>query len=501
MDGTVAAPRVVETHISTVLLLGDRALKFPKPIATDFLDQSTPEKRRAACERELACNRRLSPDVYLGIGDVREGDTVVDSFLVMRRLPDEARLSALVDSPRFADAVRDTVRTVAAFHSREPATDFAASLATRDATHDLWFAKNLVPMRQFAGAPLDPVVLDEIEALAAAYLAGRDELFQRRIADGCARDGHGDLLADDIFILPDGPRILDGLAFDDALRSGDVLLDIAFLAMDLERIAGPEIVERVLHCYGEFGNEHHPRSLADFYIAYRALVRAKVSCWRAAQGDVAAARTAEERLAQCVEHLRRAVPRLVLVGGAPGTGKSTVAGMLADADDLIVLSTDELRKDLAGTERTAPLGGSAYTLDARASVYAVLLSQARSLLELGESVVLDATWADAGVRAAAVETGRSAHARVVELRCVLAPDVAAARVQLRSDAGGSASDATPELALRFAAGFAPWPDAIEIDTSRPPREVCTQACAAVAPSAPPVGAVGAVSERGGPAGP
>lgn len=483
MDGMVAAPRVIETHISTVVLIGDRALKFPKPIATDFLDQSTPEKRRVACERELACNRRLAPDVYLGIGDVREGDTVVDSFLVMRRLPDDTRLSALVGSPRFADAVRDTVRAVAAFHSREPATTFAASLATRDATHDLWFAKNLEPMRRFVGAPLDASVLEEIEALAATYLAGRDELFQRRIADGCARDGHGDLLADDIFILPDGPRILDGLAFDESLRSGDVLLDVAFLAMDLERIAGPEIVESVLHWYGEFGNEHHPRSLADFYIAYRALVRAKVSCWRAAQGDVAAAHTATDRLAQCVTHLRRAVPRMVLVGGAPGTGKSTVAGMLADADELVVLSTDDLRKDLAGTARTAPLGGSAYTPDARASVYAVLLAQARSLLELGESVVLDATWADAGVRAAAVETGRSAHARVVELHCVLAPETAAARVRTRAEAGGSTSDATPELARRLAAGFAPWPDAIEIDTSRSPREVCAQACAAVAPSA------------------
>src|SRR5690606_4917082 len=121
------------------------------------------------------------------------------------------------------------------------------------------------------------------------YLAGRDRLFAHRIAGGFARDGHGDLLADDIFCLDDGPRIIDCLAFDDDLRVGDVLLDVAFLVMDLERLAGIETAESFLAQYQSFANERHPRTLMHHYVAYRALVRSKVNCLRAGQGATKAA--------------------------------------------------------------------------------------------------------------------------------------------------------------------------------------------------------------------
>lgn len=483
MDG-VAGPapaQVIETHISTVVLLGDRALKFPKPIVTSFLDQSTPARRRAACEQELALNRRLAPDVYLGIGDVREGDTVVDSFLVMRRLPVAQRLSALVGTPRLRDAVRETVRVVAAFHARQEPTAFAASLATQEATRALWFDKNLDQMHEYAGELLDPAQLTEVASLADAYVAGRGPLFASRIDAGLARDGHGDLLADDIFVLPDGPRILDCLAFDESLRCGDVLLDLAFLAMDLERLAGPAIVECLFHWYGEFSGEHHPRSLADFFVAYRALVRAKVACVKAGQQDETARASAEESLTRCLRHLRSALPRLVLVGGPPGTGKSTVAGILADAAEVVVLSSDELRKDLAGRPRTERLGDDAYGAAARGAVYDVMLARARTLLEHGESVVLDATWGDASWRDAARALADETRSRLVALRCDAPADEVARRVSARasSGAGAGASDADPEVAARLAASFAPWPDAHRIDTGATPEEVCAVVCARV----------------------
>lgn len=464
MDREPLVPRVFETHISTVVLVGDRALKFPKPIANEFLDQSTPEKRREICERELWLNRRLAPDVYLGVGDVREGDDIVDSFLVMRRMPEHTRLSALVGSPHFDDAVRDVVRTVAAFHARQTPSSFAASVSTRDAVCELWQTKNLDQVQRFAGSLLDPALLHEVAELSQRYLAGREALFAERIALGYARDGHGDLLADDIFILPDGPRVLDCLAFDDSLRCGDVLLDIAFLAMDLERLAGRPIVDAVMHWYTEFSAEHHPRSLAHFCIAYRALVRAKVSCLQAEQGDASAGRRAAMYLRQCARHLRRAQPQLVLVGGAPGTGKTTVADMLADVDEVTVLSSDEIRKDLAGAERHLPLGSAAYEPAARARVYAALVHRARLLLERGESVVLDATWGSAMERTRAVAMAAEVHARVVALQCVLDVDTAAVRVEARRQTSGDASDATAEVTVALALAFEPWPDAATVDT-------------------------------------
>jgi aminoglycoside phosphotransferase family enzyme/predicted kinase len=484
MEPQALVPRVHETHVSTVVLIGDRALKFPKPLRTEFLDQSTPDKRRHACEEELRLNRRLSPDVYLGIGEVHEGNRVADWFLVMRRMPEQTRLSALVGTPGFEDAVRDVVRTVAAFHTAQPPSAYAASLATQEAVRALWTTKNIGQMQRFAGSMLDAAVLAEIEQLSCDYIDGRGPLFAERIAQGWARDGHGDLLADDIFVLPDGPRVLDCLAFDASLRCGDVLLDVAFLAMDLERLAGPAIVDVVLDRYTELTGEHHPRSLGHLFVAYRALVRAKVSCLQAEQGLDGAAERAVAFAAQCLRHLRRAQPLLVLVGGAPGTGKTTVAHALAEAAsaasagdvrDLTVISSDEVRKELAGVAAGTPLSATgelhagAYTPEARARVYDEVLRRARLLLAHGESVVLDATWGSAAARTTAGELAAATHSRLVAVQCVLDPTVAAARVAARREASTQApdaSDATPEVALGLAASFEPWPEATVLDTGR-----------------------------------
>ena len=140
---------------------------------------------------------------------------------------------------------------------------------------------------------------------------------------GRARDGHGDLLADDIFLLDDGPRVLDCLEFDDALRLDDVLADVAFLAMDLERLGRPDLAERFLAAYRAASGDTWPSSLAHHHIAYRAQVRAKVSAIRAEQGVPDSADKAQALLRLALAHLEAGRVRLVLVGGLPGTGKST----------------------------------------------------------------------------------------------------------------------------------------------------------------------------------
>ncbi len=127
-------------------------------------------------------------------------------------------------------------------------------------------------------------MLDEVATRATRYVQGRTPLFAARVAQGWMRDGHGDLLADDIFCLADGPRVLDCLDFSDELRYGDVLADVAFLAMDLERLGAPELAARFVRLYDEFSGERHPASLVDYYIAFRALIRAKVSALRVDAG-------------------------------------------------------------------------------------------------------------------------------------------------------------------------------------------------------------------------
>ena len=294
-------------------------------------------------------------------------------------------------------------------------------------------------------------------------------LFDERMARGNVRDAHGDLTADDIFCLDDGPRILDCLAFDERLRISDVLADIAFLAMDLERLAGPPASQKLMTYYAEYSNEHHPPSLAHHYVAYRAHVRAKVACLAHQQGQPGAADLARTYHRLCLRHLELAAPRLVLVGGGPGMGKTTLASQLSTELRWLTLNSDELRKDLTGhghTERLATgLNQGIYAPKVTEETYRALLAQAEMLLQRGESVILDATWSRAGVRDQARQLALATRTSLVELECVAPPETARQRIQTRLAEGGDASDATPEMVIPALEQRDPWPTALPIDTS------------------------------------
>ncbi len=475
------APAVAETHVSVVFFTADRAYKLLKPVTLGFLDHAPTEARLRAATRELELNRRLAPDVYLGLADVVEGGDVVDRMIVMRRMPDDRRLSRLVGTDEVDDAVRQVARVVAAFHAGlPPAGD--TSMATRDAVLGNW-EDNFRDMGRFVGPVLGADAVDEVIGLVRGFLHPRAGLFDARIREGMVRDGHGDLLAEDIFCLDDGPRVLDCLAFRDDLRIGDVLADVAFLAMDLERLAGGEVAARFMDWYREFSNEHHPAALEHHYVAYRAHVRAKVECLRYGQGQDSAGERARAYHDLTLARLRRARARLVLVGGGPGTGKSTVAHTLADELGWTVLSSDERRKDLAGVAHgehafARPHQGI-YTPEWTARTYSELLRDADLLLARGDSVVLDASWSDPEHRADARELADAWDAGLVELECVLAPEVAKARIAARLAGEPDASDARPELVDDLRDTRAPWPSAHRLDTAATRTEVASEARAAV----------------------
>lgn len=472
---TAAGPAgAAETHAGVVFFVGDRAYKVKKPVDLGFLDFSTREARERACHREVELNRRLAPDVYLGVLDLVDGDgRVADHVVVMRRMPEERRLTRLLeDGGGLMGCLREVARRVAALHAASPTSaedEQIARVATRDAVAGNW-QDNLQTLGSFAGDLLPERELDRVQRLATRYLEGREPLFTARIEDGLVRDGHGDLLAEDVFCLDDGPRILDCLEFNDRYRYGDVLLDVGFLAMDLERLGRPEAARQFLAWYEEFSGEHHPPSLADHYIAYRAHVRAKVACLRHSQGEAEAAGEARRLHRLTLEHLERGQVVLVLVGGLPGTGKSTVASGLSDALRWALLRSDEVRKDLAGlghtTDARASSGEGLYRPEQVARVYGELRARARHLLERGVPVVLDASWTSARERRAAAELAESTSSDLVELRCEVPREVARARVAGRSP-GADASDATPEVLDAMAEGADPWPEATVVRTDGP----------------------------------
>ena len=488
-DGTAPATEagpaaVAETHVGVVFLLGDRAYKLKKPLDLGFLDFRSREARLAACRREVSLNRRLAPDVYLGVADVSGPDgRVCDHLVVMRRMPDDRRLATLVTAGvPVTGHLERLAGLLAGFHGGAATSPAVEQAAGRDACVRRWEA-NAAEMAPFRVGVVDPDVADEVIALARRFLAGRQPLFDARIAAGRARDGHGDLLADDIFCLDDGPRVLDCLEFDDHLRYGDVLSDVAFLAMDLERLGRPDLAASFLASYRAASGDAWPASLAHHYVAYRAQVRSKVACLRWSQGDAASRDTADRLLRLCRDHLGRAEVKLVLVGGSPGTGKSTLARALAAPLDAVVLRSDVVRKELAGLGPDAPapagLGEGLYDDATTDATYAELLARAREQIGLGRTVVLDATWRHRRWRNSARLLAADASAELVELRCAVPVEVAAGRVRLRLAGAADASDATEEIARALVAGDG-WETATEIDTSGEPGAALRAALARVA---------------------
>jgi aminoglycoside phosphotransferase family enzyme/predicted kinase len=477
--------QVAETHSAVVFFAGSRAFKLKKPVNLGFLDFTSPQAREAACHAEVELNRRFAPDVYLGVCEVRgPAGEIMDHLVMMRRMPANRRLSALItaDQP-VTRPLREVAHRLATAHAASPRRPEISAQGSRDALRRRWEA-NLEQARALAGSVLSPTVIAEVARLAERFLAGRAPLFTTRIRAGRIVDGHGDLLADDIFCLDDGPRILDCLDFDDLLRWQDGLDDAACLAMDLEHLGAPGLADMFTGWYAEFSADPAPPSLLHHYIAYRAFMRAKVAGLRSGQGDPQAAGEAQALAALAERHLQAGAVTLILVGGLPGTGKSTLAAGLADRLGWTVLSSDRIRKELAGLPPTQPrpaaYGTGLYTHEWTDRTYAELLRRASLLIGNGEPVIADASWTSAPQRSAAAALAERSVADLVQLRCTTAAGLAAERMRARA---ADPSDADLEISKKMAATQAPWPEAVIIDTTRAEDSLAQAITAIRAPEA------------------
>ena len=462
------AASLAETHSAVVMFIGDRAYKLKKPVKFGFLDFSTVGARRRACHREVDLNRRLAPDVYLGVADLVGPDgALCDHLVVMRRMPADRRLTACIERDEdVGDALRYVAHDVAALHASSPAATTFSYVATAEAVGGNWDA-SFAQMAPDVGPVLDSATASRVEYLVHRYLDGREELFQQRIKEGWVRDGHGDLQADDIFLLPDGPRVLDCIEFSDELRWGDILSDVAFLAMDLERVGRNDLAEHFLAWHREFSADSWPSSLAHHYIAYRAHVRAKVTAIRHHQGDPSAQRLANRYLDLACTHLEQARVKLILIGGLPGTGKSTLASAIGEQLSVVVLRSDEIRTHGStshGRPVANPYAEGRYSREAVTANYSGLISRAAELVALGESVVLDASWSSDDMRVLARAMAERTSSDLVEIICHAPAVTAAARIWTRRQRGDDPSEATPEVAAAMASQFDPWPEAVVIAT-------------------------------------
>lgn len=459
-----------ETHISWVFLTPDRAYKLRKPVRHAFVDQSTPERRRALADAEARLNDALAPGLVIGVRAVLEvnasvvlapEDTpgAVDWVVEMRRFDEDATMAArLARGALTPDDVRAVARRLAAFHRDAESIPVAAPAARAQALVD----RNLEELMAVAGAVVSSAELVAAERFGAAFIAGHRAELEARAAAGLVVDGHGDLRAEHVVLEPGGVIVVDRLEFDRELRIVDPADDLAFLVMDLRVHGGDEAADALVAAYRDAGGDPGGDALVAFYAWYRALVRAKVGLLRAAELDGEARDAALAHARALVDLAARLAwtargPLLLLVTGPPGSGKSTLAQALGAASGLPVLSSDIERKRALGLDADRPAPEAAYDDAARAAVYRRLAELAAAHLEAGGAIV-DATFAAPELQEAFLEAlpaGADGALRV--LRCSLDPGVLRARLAARRPEMAHGSDAGPQVAARLAAEMTPFP--------------------------------------------
>jgi aminoglycoside phosphotransferase family enzyme/predicted kinase len=486
---------VVQTHLSTVLLSRDWALKLKKPIALDFVDFSTLETRRHFCLEELRLNRRTASAWYVDVLPVTGtvdaprlgGDgTPIEWALRMRRFDSTRAFDRLAAAGALTTAHVDALAgAVAAFHAALPASPAAYG----DPQGALRVA--LDNLRTLATLGVDPPAVEALRRWTGErFDAIADPLAQRR-AQGRVREGHGDLHLANIAWIDGAAVPFDALEFDPRLRHVDVLADAAFAFMDLIDHGLPAFAWRYLSQYLEHTGDHDGLPVVRWFAAYRALVRAKVAAIRAAQPDAGdteraeAGAAARQRLALAHELAHPPAPRLVLTSGVSGSGKSTVAQHLVETLGAVRVRSDVERKRLYGLAPTARVADPSTLYHARATerTYARLATVARRAIDGGISVVVDAAFLRRGERDAMRALARTLGVDAVLVECAAPEPVLRERLERRAAGNRDASDATADvLALQLRVREPPAADegAVVLDTDATPAEVGARVAALVA---------------------
>lgn len=467
---------VHQTHISAVFLAGPFAYKVKKPVRLGFLDFSTLELRHHFCEQEVRLNRRLAPHVYLGVVPVvaignrlrfEGAGEPLDWAVKMVRLPDDASLLARLRRHDVSPGdMAHLGRFLAAFHQSAEAGDHVSAFGRFEVVAGN-ARENFSQTETHVGTAVSQSVFDRVRALNDDALHRLRPLIEDRAARGVPRDTHGDLHLDHVYFRDDGePFAIDCIEFNERFRFADPIADLAFLVMDLKfhefqtrgLIPRGSLVAALVGSYFATSCDRDGHELLPFYTAYRAVIRAKVDGIKQSDPEIPAGEkiTAAGRakgrwllaLAELEDPARR--PALVLVGGLPGTGKSTLARGLATAAGFEVIRSDVVRKELAEVAPETRLGDAGYTAEHTERTYRECLRRAEGALFEGRRVIVDATFREEHWRKALVALAGRLCVPALLLVCEARPEVVRERLASRT---GDASDAGWDIYHRVAEGW------------------------------------------------
>jgi aminoglycoside phosphotransferase family enzyme/predicted kinase len=477
----------VTTHISWVFLTDQEVWKLKRPVDYGFVDYTTLEQRRRCCEDEVRLNRRLAPDVYLGVVPVRLGPQghwfgadgeIVDYAVHMRRLADDRSAETLL---RRGALTPDHLTRLAAVLTRffldaTPAPEAGAIEAIHNNV-----IENFTQVEPFVGRFVSRESFDATRAWQLGILAQQSDRFRGRVEQGRIRDGHGDLRLEHVYFEDSEPIVIDCVEFNERLRRGDAAADVAFLAMELTARARVDLAESFLTAFALESDDHDLYGVVDFYAGYRAWVRGKVAALLAVDPSTPsarAARKAEEArrlfsLAGSYANASTEIAPVIAVGGLIGSGKSTLATGVGRETTVPVISSDRVRKSLAGISAIERAPEGAYSPAFSARTFDELFRRAGVVLDSGRGVVLDATFRERALRLRARDLARRHGRRFLFVETVCAESTLRERLRRRA-AGPSISDAGEALLERVRAEFEPVTELgasehVRVDTTGSPE--------------------------------
>ena len=470
----------IQTHISWVFIAPPFVFKVKKPVNFGFLDFSSLEKRHHFCQREVELNRRLCPEVYLGVVPIyRTGSDfsfkadgeVAEYSVKMKELPCGWFLSELLAKGLVGETeINRVISCLHRFYESETPSREIEEWGTPEKLK-ISTNENFVQVESFAGRTISPAAFETIRHFTNRFYAAHENLFRDRIRRHRIRDCHGDLHLDHIHITPESTTIFDCIEFNDRFRFIDIANDLAFLAMDFDFEGRSDLANLLLQTAAREFRDPEMLNVSDFYKCYRAFVRGKVESIQAMEPETV---NPEEHIKQAARYFRLALryavsdsePLVLVVMGRVGTGKTTVARQLGIELDWPVFSSDQIRKMLAGipwTERTATeRRDEVYSEQMTEQTYKQLVEHGLAAVESHGGVVLDATFSSRAHRECLYRECENVHVRFQFVELDVDLGEIERRLKTRNESTGEISDARLE-------------DLEKLNTAyKPPSELATR---------------------------
>ncbi|GGE54270.1 hypothetical protein GCM10007421_30910 [Halopseudomonas oceani] len=404
-DHPVSGFTLIETHISWVLLTGDYVYKVKKPVNFGFLDFSTLAQREHFCREEVRLNRRLAPELYLGVvpvtgseqAPVIGGDGQAIEYMVKtRQFRQEDLLGNLQRAGGLTASHIDQLAVVLArFHGQIDHAELDTPFGAPEQVHAP-VAQNFEQIRPFLSSTQDLEQLEALEQWANTTYQRLIPQIAERKATGMVRECHGDVYLDNVTLIDGQVTLFDCIEFNEPFRWTDVMADVAFMSMDLEDRGLHTLSNRFLSAYLEQTGDYQGLAVLNYYKAYRAMVRAKVALFGLHDDMTAEQRAAAMQryygYAALAERYSELAPRFgLLTFGVSGSGKSTLAVKLVEQLGAIRLRSDVERKRLFGGEESAELDSGLYSPERSEQTYRRLANLAAQTLGNGYPVIVDAT--------------------------------------------------------------------------------------------------------------